>query len=151
MKTGAMAAVAFIVGMGARAEDTGGLPVNDPRVIAAMKTAWRQSANGSAGTEATFRLDGDPSDYKIVAAGFTNERMRQRVTIVPGRTFAVFHVHPTGGGPAPSRQDRNLADKYRLKILTLHIRGLFEYDPVERKTIKVRDGLGWLNSPKTAS
>jgi hypothetical protein len=151
MKTRGMAAVAFIVGMGARAEDAAQLPVNDPHVIAAIKAAWRQSANGLLGTEAAFRLDGDPSDYKIVAAGFTNERMKQRLMIVPGRTFAVFHVHPTNGEPTPSRQDRNLADKYRLKILTLHVRGLFEYDPVEKKTIKVREGLGWLASSQTTS
>jgi hypothetical protein len=117
--------------------------VNDQKVIAAMRAAWRRSANGSAAVEGAFRLDGNPSDYKVVVAPFTNKFMKELVTIIPGKTFAVFHVHPTRAEPAPSQQDKDLADKYRLKILTIHARGLFEYDPVERRTISVRNGLDW--------
>jgi hypothetical protein len=147
MRTRVVAVLAFIVGLDAYSEGATP-PVNDLNVIAAMKTAWQQSSNGSVGIEAAFRLDGNPSEYEVVAAPSTHELMKQTVSIIPGTTFALFHVHPTNGDPAPSRHDRDLADKYNLKMLTMHRSGLFEYDPVERKTIKLRDGLDWISRQK---
>jgi hypothetical protein len=148
MKRGAIAAMVFLAGIGARGEHLVQLPLDDPKVIAAMKSAWLQSVNGSAGTEGAFRLDGNPSDYVVVTVPFTNEFMKERLTIIPGRTFAVFHVHPTRGQAEPSPKDRQLADQYNLKMLTIHVNGLFEYDPIERKTIKIRVGLGWIMQSK---
>ena len=143
-----MAAIVLMMTMGARAQ--GGATTLDfldhPDLIEALNTAWRQSFCGAAGIEATFRLDGSMSDYKIVAAPLTFEYRRQIVAIIPGKTFAVFHVHPQGGEPAPSPIDRQIADRYRLRIYTMHMSGLYEYDPVTRKTSRLREKLDWLKS-----
>jgi hypothetical protein len=139
----------FLMAAGTRAGKSEPLPINDPKVIAAMKEVWMRSSNGTTGIESTFRLDGNPSDFEVVTSLPTNQFMSQRVAIIPGRTFAVFHVHPTRGDARPSRTDRALADRYGLKMVTIHICGVFEYDPVERKTVKVRDGLAWSSPSKT--
>ena len=118
--------------------------LSDLRVIAAMQLAWLQSKNGLAGDEAGFRLDGTRSDYKIVAARPTNEYLQQRLWIIPGVTFAVFHVHPTRVDPAPSKQDKASADQYGVKIFTIHAMGLFMYDPATRTTVKLRNRLEWM-------
>ena len=147
MKIATLAAAMVIVGMPARPEQIGPIlpALNDPQVIGAMKNAWAQTVNGSTGVEATFRLDGSPSEYKVVVLPFSNEFRKQKVLIIPGKTFAVFHVHPTVTNPAPSAQDRTIADKFKMKILTIHRRGMYEYDPVTKKTTRLRHGLDWLN------
>lgn len=66
------------------------------------------------------------------------------MSVLPGETFAVFHVHPHSAEPAPSQQDRDLADKYGFRILTLHNRGLYEYDPATKKTTMLRNGMTWI-------
>ena len=118
--------------------------LDDPLVLSAMKRAWMQSGAGTTGVEATFRLDGSPSDYQIVAARRTNQIRNQNVPIIPGTTFAVFHIHPLGTEPDPSPNDVRVADKYGFRIYTMHHRGLYEYDPVTRKTTKLLHGLRWL-------
>ena len=121
--------------------------LDDPNVNGAMKTAWMQTGGGTTGMEATFRLDGALSGYRIVAAPLSNEFWQQKILIIPGETFALFHVHPNRADPRPSRTDRNIAKKYGLKIYTMHAHGLYEYDPVTAKTTKLRDRLDWLRSP----
>ncbi len=74
----------------------------------------------------------------------TNDWRRQAVPIVPGITFAVFHVHPSRQEPVPSARDRVVADRYGLKILTIHRYGLYEYDPLTKKTTRLRKGLDWM-------
>src|SRR5262249_6824186 len=136
--------------MGARAREGATILdiLDDREVIEALNTAWRRAICGATGIEAAFRLDGSMSDYKIVAARVTFEYRRHTVAIISGKTFAVFHVHPKGGEPTPSLKDRNIADKYRLRIYTMHKTGLYEYDPVTRKTTQLRDGLDWLKPSK---
>jgi hypothetical protein len=147
MRITAMTAMVVMVETGVLAEET--VPIletlSNPEVIAAMRTAWIASAAGTSGIEATFALDRGRSDYKVVAAGPTNHFMSQEISITPGQTFAVFHVHPTRSRPDPSGNDQAIADKYKLKIVTMHVLGLYEYDPVTRKTTQLRDGLGWLS------
>ena len=118
--------------------------LSDLRVIAAMQLAWLQSKNGLAGDEAGFRLDGTRSGYKVVAAPPTNEYLQQRMSIIPGVTFAVFHVHPARLDPAPSKQDKASADQYGVRIFTIHAMGLFMYDPTTRATVKLRNRLEWM-------
>ena len=137
--------VAVFVGVGARAEDTATLlALDDPGVIGALLTAWKQSENGATGFEASFRLDASSSGYEIVAAPFSNQYMEQKLRVIRGKTFAIFHVHPTKGEPEPSPQDRSIADNYKLKMVTLHKSGLYEYDPVMKRTSRLRSGLAWL-------
>src|SRR5262245_1698737 len=136
--------------MGARARE--GVTILDvldnPEVIGALNTAWIQASCGATGIEATFRLDGSMSDYTIVAAPLTFEYRKQTVAIIRGKTFAVFHVHPKGGEPTPSLNDRNMAEKYGLRIYTMHMSGLYEYDPLTRKTTQLRNRLDWLKPSK---
>ena len=117
--------------------------ISDARVRAAMITAWNQSSNGVEKIEAGFRLDGTPSEFTVVALMATNQRMKQTLTITPA-TFAIFHVHPTRGFPEPSPEDKRIADRYKVKVFTIHAWGLHVYDPATGKTTKLRDGIGWM-------
>ena len=130
------------------AEDRSSTPdiLANPETIAALRTAWSDSANGRAGIEASFRLDGSLSACRIVVAPFTNQRRTQTVPIIPGVTFAVFHVHTAKADPEPSPADREIADRYKLKMYTIHTQGLYVYDPVTRKTAKLRDGVDWMKA-----
>jgi hypothetical protein len=147
MKITAVTAMALMVGMGASAEETVPIPetLKNREVISALRTAWMQAKCGTSVVEATFSLDGDRSGYKVVAAARTNEKMSQAIWISRGKTFAVFHVHPSGSRPDPSGNDRVIADKYNVKMVTIHRSGLYEYDPVSRKTAKLREGLDWMS------
>jgi hypothetical protein len=118
----------------------------NPDTIAAIRTAWSDSANGRTGIEASFRLDGRLSAYRIVVTPFTNQRRTQTVPIIPGVTFAVFHVHTAKADPEPSPADREIADRYKLKMYSIHTQGLYVYDPVTRKTAKLRDGVDWVKT-----
>jgi hypothetical protein len=87
-------------------------PSNSPlycsaNVISAMGKIWAQSSNGTSGAEASFRVDGTPSNYNIVFSPFTNQRSSQSLTILPGTTFAIFHVHPNTGSWQPSTPQNN--------------------------------------------
>jgi RHS repeat-associated protein len=120
----------------------------DEKVIGAMMTAWNQSSAGTSGVEATFRLDGTPKAYGIVHAPYTNEQMRQTVEIASD-TFALFHVHPRRGDPKPSEGDRVLSDRLYgegrdFVMFTFSTSGLYAYDPSNKTTTLLRQGLDWL-------
>jgi len=120
-------------------------PLDNPEVVAALRTVWFQTINGRRGTEASFRLDGKPSAYRIITSPPTNEFRKQKLEIIPGLTLAVFHVHTAKGEPEPSPADRSIADRYKLRMYTIHLQGLYEYDPVTKRTTKLRDGVKWMN------
>jgi hypothetical protein len=121
-----------------------------PAVVEAMKNVWRQARHGALEIEASFRLDGSLSDYTISHAPLTFQFAKQTILIIPGKTFAVFHVHPISRPGTPSRIDRHFADKYKIKMYTLHISGLYEYDPATKRTTSLRQGQDWAKplSPK---
>jgi len=146
MRITALAAVAMLARAAAFADPSISNPglLDDPRVVRAMQSVWMESSYGALNVEAAFRLDGSPSRYRIVAAPPTNAAQQQTVPIIAGATFAVCHVHPTRTRPEPSQADRSIADRFHLKIYTIHVRGLYEYDPVTRRTTRLRGGVDWM-------
>jgi hypothetical protein len=146
MKMMAMAAMAVVVAMDAGAQEADPIldVLDNPKVIDAMKTAWIQARCGNTNFEAAFRLDGSAADFRVVGAIPSHLFMEQEMPFIRGRTFAFFHVHPTQADPAPSQNDRALADKYRVKMFTIHRFGLYLYDPATRKTTLLRSGAKWM-------
>jgi hypothetical protein len=59
----------------------------------------------------------------------------------------VVHTHPNGFSSEPSGIDLDIADKHRVPVFTITSRGMFVYDPANKKTWKVLDGLAWLERP----
>ncbi len=119
--------------------------VGDPRMIEAMQRAWGQTATSWVkGVEAGFRVDADGAGYKVVNENFTNETMMQRISIVPGKTIAIFHVHPKDADPKPSPADKKLADTWSIRVYVMHISGLYVYDPVSKQSRRLRKGVSWL-------
>ena len=116
-------------------------------VVAAIKETWNYSSGGRSRFEVSFRLDGNPSAYRLIVTPPNHQFRHHTVPIIPGVTFAIFHVHTDGSNPVPSPADRTIADQYKLKIYTIHIRGLYEYDPATRRTTKLRDGIAWMERP----
>jgi len=138
MRIVAILTATAMVGMAAHEE------LCDPKVTAAIVRAWVQSRNGLSTYEAGFRLDATQDGYKIVAAKFTNQFRAQELSIIPGLTSALFHVHPTAVDPAPSNRDRMIADQYSIRVFTIHAFGLFVYDPATKTTVKLRNGTSWM-------
>jgi hypothetical protein len=138
MRIAAMIAAAAMVGMAANEE------LSDPKVTAAILRAWEQTRNGLSRNEAGFRLDARRAGYEIVEVASTNQFSAQSLPIIPGVTFALFHVHPSQADPAPSEKDRMIADQFSIRIFTIHALGVFVYDPGTRKTLKLRNGTGWM-------
>ena len=62
--------------------------------------------------------------------------------------LALLHTHPNSTGEKPAPQDMDVADKLKIPIYTLTNRGMYQYDPVTRKTRLVRSGLSWMDKPK---
>jgi hypothetical protein len=120
--------------------------LDDPQVIFAMSKAWTQSGNGTTGKEASFRIDASPSGIRVVSLPFTNEFKKHRVKLIRGVTFLIFHVHPGGDNPAPSKIDKEIADRHQVRIVTMHVGGLYEYDPITGKTTKLRNKLDWIKA-----
>jgi hypothetical protein len=115
----------------------------------AMRKSWAQSANGTTGVEAGFRLDQNGAGYSIVENAYTNEQRRQGLRINvsgPNRTTAIFHVHPNRSGPQPSMPssaengtgDTGVADKYGLDIFVMSKGGLWFYDHTLKKSINCK-------------
>jgi len=125
-----------------------------PDVIQAMKKAWSQSANGTSGVEAGFRLDGTPRSYKIIPNAFTNQQKMQSLKIIPGLTFAIFHVHPNNSTRFPSTPKNNsqsnkdgdtgIADRFKMQIYVMHKDGMTMYDPITKEVTELRKNLDWL-------
>jgi len=59
----------------------------------------------------------------------------------------VVHTHPNGFSPEPAGNDLDVADKYRVPVVTITSRGMFVNDPAKKKTWKALDGLAWLEAP----
>jgi hypothetical protein len=118
--------------------------LSHPRLVVAMTRVWIRAVGGFTGVEAAFRLDGTPSDYSVVTARFTNEAHKLRLSISPGETFAIFHVHSLTGDPWPSPGDKAVADRYGITIVTMHRSGVYEYDPTTQTSTRLIHGLQWL-------
>ena len=65
-------------------------------------------------------------------------------------TFSLFHVHPNASAPQPSDIDKAAADElYEARgeflMFTFSSSGLYVYDPSDKSTTLLRNGLDWLN------
>lgn len=118
--------------------------IQDARVISAMNRAWVQTLGATKGTEAGFRLDETDDNFVVIYQPFTNQFMKERMQILPGVTTAIFHAHPRGADPWPSIGDIQIADRYGVRIYTMHSSGLYVYDPGTGQTSKLQDLLTWL-------
>ncbi len=148
MKIATIAAITLLTAARAKAVQPADKPIDeirDPRVIAAMNRAWGQTATSWVkGVEAGFRVDADGAGYKVVDEHFTNETMMQRISIVPGKTIAIYHVHPKYADPMPSPVDKELADTWFVRVYVMHISGLYVYDPVSKQSRRLRKNVSWL-------
>ena len=147
-KLAAMAAITIFSAVRANAiqpADHGIDEIRDVQVIAAMNRAWGQTATSWAkGVEAGFRVDADGAGYKIIDEPFTNETMTQKMSVVPGKTIAIYHIHPKDADPKPSRADKEIADAWFIRVYVMHVSGLYVYDPVSKQSRRLRQSVTWL-------
>jgi len=120
----------------------------DNAVIDTFRRAWMASGNGIRDTEAAVlivrKADGR---YYAELIGCTNQ-FRKISFKWNGSIRAVAHTHPAATGPEPSAKDIEVADQHRVPVLTLTSCGMYAYDPVSKKTLKLMNGTSWLNSVK---
>lgn len=116
-----------------------------------LEKAWHISGSGVGKMEAVvplFRMrDGS---IRARSLGRTNEHKRFTFAWHPG-IVAVQHTHPNSSNPQPAVEDMKIADKFGIPVCTITNRGLFVYDPAARKTVKLHDGLNWLNPSRPDS
>lgn len=117
-------------------------------VVAAFSQAWRRSANGTTGVEGVVLVlrmaDGSFSGRDM---GATNEQKKFTFRWHPS-TIAIVHTHPNLSDPKPHDEDLSVADKYRVPIFTITSRGMYVYDPLNRKISQVLSNLDWLDASK---
>jgi RHS repeat-associated protein len=142
---------------------SGGTPGNPPlycqaNVISAMKKIWAESVNGTSGAEASFNVNGNPSNYVIVFNPYTNQRGFQTIQL-QGTTFANFHVHPNTSTWQPStlfnnaqgntNGDTGVADDHNVHIYVVSRQGLGFYDPTKGPpSVNLRAGMDWAKACK---
>lgn len=117
----------------------------DQAIVTEFGKAWRISGDGTNGREGVvliFRMaDGS---YTGKLQRFTNQHKKATFIWNPA-AIAIVHTHPNGCDPKPADQDKRVAEKYGIPNFTITLRGMYVYDPATKKTIKVLDGLDWLN------
>jgi hypothetical protein len=93
----------------------------EPKGRPHMMDAWlnaicSQMRDGEAG----FSVNRDGDSYSLVpqtAARKQNNRVE--LTLTPGVTVAIFHVHPASSDPHPSPADRQIADTYGVQVYVM--------------------------------
>jgi hypothetical protein len=107
--------------------------------------AWNYSHNGVDKIEAVVliyrKIDGS---YFANALGRTNETEKFRFKWDPA-AIAIAHTHPTSIDPKPSRGDMELSDRLHIPIFTMTQSGMYMYNPSVKRTIKIKEGLDWLD------
>lgn len=118
----------------------------DRNVIKEFSKAWQNSGNGTTEVESVILIlrmvDGS---YQARSQGTTNEHRSFTFRWHPG-AVAIVHTHPNNASPKPQEADCQIADKYGVPIFTLTLKGMYVYDPLTKKTTRVREGLDWLEA-----
>ncbi|MEW6207664.1 MAG: hypothetical protein AB1631_04805 [Acidobacteriota bacterium] len=116
-----------------------------------FQKAWR-IADGGVGMMEAVVLVYRMRDGSIQARslGLTNEHKQFTFAWHPG-IAAVVHTHPNSSNPQPAGEDIRIADRFGIPVCTITNRGMFVYDPAARKTVKLHDGLNWLNPSRPNS
>jgi hypothetical protein len=116
-------------------------------IIEKFREAWQRAGNGTAPQESVVVIlrmtDGS---YSARMPNPTNEYKSFTFTWHPA-TIAIVHTHPNASPPRPEHGDIIAADKYKVPVFTITVRGMFVYDPATRKTTQVLDGLAWGEEP----
>jgi len=118
----------------------------DKKLVDEFQKAWLLARNGTSNREAVvlvFRTADGKYTGRLLP--ITNEGLQLTFNWDPA-AIAIVHTHPNHCDPAPAKADRELSDRLRVPVITLARSGMYLYDPVARKTIKVQNGLDWLNS-----
>ena len=118
----------------------------DKRLVDEFQKAWLLSKNGTSNREAVVLVfRSTTGSYMGKTLAITNEQARLTFRMDPA-AIAIVHTHPNHCDPAPSKDDRQLADRLRVPIITITKSGMFVYDPAAKSVRKVQNGLDWLNS-----
>ncbi len=118
----------------------------DKRVVDEFQKAWLLSKNGTSNREAVVLVfRSTAGNYIARTLAITNEQSQFTFRLDPA-AIAIAHTHPNHCDPAPSKDDRQLADRLRVPIITITKSGMYVYDPAAKITSKVQNGLDWLNS-----
>jgi len=119
----------------------------DDRTREEFHKAWWIAKAGAAPVEAVVLLyRGRNGTLMARSQGRTNERLSFRFRW-SSNIIGVVHTHPNGFSSEPSGIDLDIADKHRVPVFTITSRGMWVYDPANKKTWKVLDGLAWLEPP----
>lgn len=122
----------------------------DAGILKAFREAWQRAAAGTLEVEAVVLIvrNADGS-CKAVSPLSTNQYRRLTFQWQPG-TVAIVHTHPNSNNPKPSPADMELAERFRVPMFTLTIKGMFLYDPATKAVSRVQAGVDWLESAKWA-
>jgi hypothetical protein len=117
----------------------------DARIVKTFAETWQRAGGGTRKVEAAVLIvrSADGS-CKAVATEATNEYRRLTFRWQPG-TIAIVHTHPNGDDPKPSLTDVALAERFRVPIFTLTLKGMFLYDPATRAVSRVQQGIDWMD------
>jgi hypothetical protein len=112
-----------------------------------FQKAWRIADGGATPVEAVVLLyHGRDSSLIARSQGRTNQRLSFSFKWSPS-IIGVVRTNPNGLNPEPLGKDLDIADKYRVPVFTITNRGMFVYDPLNKKTWKVLGGLACLEPP----
>jgi len=120
----------------------------DKQIVEAFAKAWQHSEGGISGLEGVVLIvrmaDGS---YNGIELGRTNEHKKFTFRWQAG-TIAIVHTHPNSSDPKPQDDDLVIADKFAVPIFTITNRGMYVYDPSNKKISKVIKDLDWLDASK---
>lgn len=120
----------------------------DRDIVKGLNEAWQRASAGTTLLEAVVLIvrSADGSCNAILPAP-TNESRRFTFRWQPG-TVAILHTHPNRSDPRPHAADVAIADRLRVPMFTLTVKGMFLYDPAKKTLSKVHDGVDWLDYSK---
>jgi hypothetical protein len=122
--------------------------IHQPDIQRAIKTIWAQTANGTAGIEAAFTINGTVNNYTIEMTK-SDGQIGQNHVVVYSDTIAIFHVHPNFGSPKlsttrdhygkESHGDTWIADKHQLDIYAVSKYAIWVYYWQTKQMVKLVD------------
>jgi len=120
----------------------------DEAAVQEFSNAWRAVGAGNDWSEAVVLLFRDADGSLVTRSLSLTNQVRGFKFRWNSGIIGVVHTHPNNCGPRPTPEDKQIADKYGVPVMTLTHQGMYLYDPETKKISLVMDNVQWLDSSK---
>jgi hypothetical protein len=116
----------------------------DEATVREFTNAWKSVGAGTDSIEAVILLFRNVDGF-LRARSLPLANQSRRFEFQWNQTIVgVVHTHPNSCGSRPTAEDKQLADKFGVPVITLTYNGMYLYDPDTKKVGLVLPNVEWL-------